>query len=81
MSELNIVITVTQIDRVQFFDFLGITLDDDLSRNGHVNLVKNTIAKVILIGIHYRLIHAIPIDVIETIHFLVKSNIKERLLL
>ena len=40
ISELNIVINGTQIDHVWVFDFLGITLNGDLSWNGHVNLVK-----------------------------------------
>ena len=31
ISELNIVINSTQIDPLQLFNFLGITLDDDLS--------------------------------------------------
>ena len=43
ISELNIVINGTQIDRVWVFDFLGITLNGDLSWNGHVNLVKKKI--------------------------------------
>ena len=55
ISELNIVINGTQIDRVQLFNFLGITLDDDLSWNGHVKLVKKKISKAI--GILYRRKH------------------------
>ena len=51
ISELNIVINGTQIDRVQLFNFLGITSDDNLSWNGYVNLVKKKISKVI--GILY----------------------------
>ena len=80
ISELNIVINGTQIDRVQLFNFLGITLDDDLSWNGHVNLVKKKISKVI--GILYRLKHTFPIDVLETLYSsLIASYINYGLLL
>ena len=40
ISELNIVINSTQIDSGQLLNFLGNTLDDFLSWNGHVNLAK-----------------------------------------
>ena len=53
ISDINIVINGTQIYRLQWFSFIGITLDDDLSWNAHVNIVKKKISK--LIGILYRL--------------------------
>ena len=80
LSKFNIVINDTQIDRLQLFNFLGITLDEDLSWNAHVNLVKMKISK--LIGILYRLKHAFPIDVLETIYTsLIASYINYGLLL
>ena len=69
-----------QIDRLQLFNFLRITLDDDLSWNAHVNIVKKKISKVIVLL--YRLKHTFPIDVLETLYTsLIASYINSGVLL
>ena len=40
IKELNIVINGKQIDRVESFIFLGLTIDETLSWGQHVNIVK-----------------------------------------
>ena len=53
IKELNIVINCTKIDRVESFNYLGLTIDETLSWAHHVDIVKKKVSKVI--GIFYRL--------------------------
>ena len=55
MQNINIVINRKHIERVESFNFLGITLTETLCWDNHVNFVKMKISKVI--GILYRLIN------------------------
>ena len=61
VKELNIIINVTNIKRVQSFNFLGITLSDNMSWTNHVLSIKKKISKVI--GILYRSRNTFPLDV------------------
>ena len=45
IKELNIVINGTKIDRVESFDFLGLTIDETLSWAQHVDIVKKKCLK------------------------------------
>ena len=47
IKELNIVINGTKIDRVESFNFLGLTIDETLSWAQHVDIVKIKVSKVI----------------------------------
>ena len=40
IKELNIVINGTKIDRVESFNYLGLTIDETLSWEHHVDIVK-----------------------------------------
>ena len=70
IKELNIVINGTKIDRVESFNFLGINIDETLSRAQHVNIVGKKVSKVI--GFFYRLKKTFPV---ETMKILYKSLI------
>ena len=69
IKELNIVINGTKIDRVESFNYLGLTIDETLSWAHHVDIVKK-VSKVI--GIFYRLKN---IFLMETMMILYKSLI------
>ena len=45
IKELNIAINGTKIDRVESFNFLGITIDENLSWNHNVDIVKKKYLK------------------------------------
>ena len=49
VKELNIIINGINIERVQFFNFLGITLSENMSWTNHVLSIKKKISKVISI--------------------------------
>ena len=70
IKELNIVINGTKIDRVESFNFLGLTIDETLSWAQHVDIVKKKVSKVI--GIFYRLKNIFSM---ETMMILYKSLI------
>ena len=70
IKELNIVINGTKIDRVESFNFLGLTIDETLSWAQHVDIVKKKVSKVI--GIFCRLKNIFPM---ETMMILYKSLI------
>ena len=70
IKELNIVINGTKIDRVESFNFLGLTINETLSWAQHVDIVKKKVSKVI--GIFYRLKNIFPM---ETMMILYKSLI------
>ena len=65
IKELNIAINGAKIDRVESFNFLGITIDEKLSWRHHVDIVKKKISKVI--GILYRLKNTFPLETLETL--------------
>ena len=67
---LNIVIDGTKIDRVECFNFLGLTIDETLLWADHVDIVIKKVSKVI--GIFYRLKNIFPM---ETMMILYKSLI------
>ena len=80
VKELNIIINDTNIERVQSFNFLGITLSENMSSTNHVLSIKKKISKVI--GILYRLRNTFPLDVLKTLYkSLVLSYINYGLLL
>ena len=59
VKELNNTINGTNIERVQSFNFLGITLSESMSCANHVLFIKRKISK--LIGILYRLKNTFPL--------------------
>ena len=80
VKELNIIINDTNIERVQSFNFLGITLSENMSWTDHVLSIKKKISKVI--GILYRLRNTFLLDVLKTLYkSLVLSYINYGLLL
>ena len=80
VKELNIIINDTNIERVQSFNFLGITLSENMSWTNHVLSIKKKISKVV--GILYRLRNTFPLDVLKTLYkSLVLSYINYGLLL
>ena len=66
IQNINIVINGMHIERVESFNFLGITLTETLCWDNHVNLVKMEISKVI--GILYRLKNVFPGETLKTLY-------------
>ena len=66
IQNLNISINGINIERVESFNFLGIILQETLSWDSHVTLVKTKISKVI--GILYRLKNIFPKDTLKTLY-------------
>ena len=66
VKELNITINDTNIERGQSFNFLGITLSENMSWTNHVFSIKKKISKVV--GILYRLRNTFPLDVLKTLY-------------
>ena len=58
VSEINVAIDNTVIERAQSFNFLGVMLNKALSWKNHIAMVSNKISKVI--GILYRLKYVFP---------------------
>ena len=80
VQELNIAINGAKIDRVESFNFLGITIDEKLSWSHHVDIVKKKISKVI--EILYRLKNTFTLETLETLYnFLIASYLNYGLLL
>ena len=80
VKEINITINGTNIRRVQYFNFLGIILSENMSWTNHVLSIKKKISKVI--GIHYHLKSTFPLEVLRTLYkSLVLSYINYGLLL
>ena len=80
VKELNIIINDTHIERVQSFNFLGITLSENMSWTNHVLSIEKKISKVV--GILYRLRNTFLSDVLKTLYkSLVLSYINYGLLL
>ena len=79
IKELNIVINGTKIDRVESFNFLGLTIDETLSWVQHVDIVKK-VSKVI--EFFYRLKHIFPMETMMTLYIsLIASYLNYCLLL
>ena len=77
---LNIIINCTYIERGQSFNFVGITLSENMSWANHVLFIKKKVFKVI--GILYRLRNTFPLEVLKTLYkSLVLSYINYGLLL
>ena len=66
IQNLNISINEINIERVESFNFLGIILQETLSWDSHVTLVKTKISKVI--GILYRLKNIFPKETLKTLY-------------
>ena len=66
IQNLNISINGINIERVESFNFLGIILQETLSWDSHVTLVKTKISKVI--GILYRLKNIFPKETLKTLY-------------
>ena len=66
IQNINIVINGMHIERVESFNFLGITLTETLCWDNHVNLVKMKISKVI--EILYRLKNVFPREILKTLY-------------
>ena len=66
VKELNITINGTIIERVQSFNFLGITISESMSWANHLLFIKKKISKVI--GILYRLKNTFPSEVLKTLY-------------
>ena len=66
IQNLNISINGINIERVESFNFLGIILQETLSWDSHVTLVKIKISKVI--GILYRLKNIFPKETLKTLY-------------
>ena len=80
VKELNITINGTNIERVQTFNFHGITLSENMSWANHLLSIKKQISKVI--GILYHLKNTFPLEVLKTLYkCLVLSYINYGLLL
>ncbi len=58
VKPLHLMIDETIIERVTEFNFLGLTLDENLSWKSHINKIANRISKSI--GILNKLKHFIP---------------------
>ena len=82
VKELNIIINDTNIERVQSFNFLGITLSENMSWTNHVLSIKKKISTSKVVGILYRFRNTFPLDVLKTLYkSLVLSYINYGLLL
>ena len=66
IPELKVLIDGCNIECVNSFNFLGIMLDQGLSWNNHVDLVKKKVSKVI--GILYRFKNIFPSEVLKTLY-------------
>ncbi len=59
VNSLHITISNTTIDRVTQFDFLGLTINENLTWNDHINKLSNKISRSL--GILNKLKHILPI--------------------
>ena len=66
ISELNIAINDTDIERVESFNFLGLHIHESLSWRTHTDTVKNKVSKVV--GILYRLKNIFPMYILQTLY-------------
>ena len=80
ISELNIAINDTDIERVESFNFLGLHIHESLSWRTHTDTVKNKVSKVV--GILYRLKNIFPMYILQTLYnSLIVSYINDGFLL
>jgi hypothetical protein len=66
LTNPQIFIQNTELERVNQFDFLGIIIDDDLSWKGHIAKVNNKIRCIT--GVLNRLKHFISTDILRTLY-------------
>ena len=75
----NIYINGIEIERVADFNFLGLTINENLSWKPHVNKISNKISKYS--GILCRLKHFLPTHILRTIYCsIIQSNLNYSLL-
>ena len=79
ISELNIAINDTDIERVESFNFLGLHIHESLSRRTHTDTVRNKVSNVV--GILYRLKNIFPKYIQTLYNSLIVSYINYGLLL
>ena len=80
INELNILISGTDIERVESFNFLGLHIHESLSWRTHTDMVRKKISKVV--GILYRLNNIFPKYILQTLYnSLIVSYINYGLLL
>ena len=80
ITELNISINGTDIERVESFNFLGLHIHESLSWRSHTDIVWNKISKIV--GILYRLNNIFPKYIFQTLYnSLIMSYINYGLLL
>ena len=80
ISELNIAINDTDIERVESFNFLGLHIHESLSWRTHTDTIRNKVSKVV--GILYRLQNIFPMYTLQTLYnSLIVSYINYGLLL
>ncbi len=48
IESLQLMINNTEIERVQEFNFLGLTLDENLNWNSHINKISNKASKILV---------------------------------
>ncbi len=59
VESLQLIINNTEIERLQEFNFLGLTVDEHLNWNSHINKISNKVSKNI--GILNKLKHFLPL--------------------
>ena len=64
--EPNLSINETTIERVNTFNFLGLTLDENLNWKAHINKISNKISRAI--GIMNKLKHILPLNIKLTLY-------------
>ena len=66
VKRINIIITGTNMECVQYFNLLGIILSKNMSWTNHVLSIKKKISKVI--GILYRLRNTFPLEALKILY-------------
>ena len=75
IREIHLSINDIQIEQVPTFNFLGITLNENLSWKNHTKMIGNKISRVI--GVLFRLKHVFPKEILLTLYnTLISSYIK-----
>ena len=63
---INLSINNQPIERVNSFNFLGLTLDENMTWNAHIQCTSNKIARTI--GVVNRLKHSLPLEILRYIY-------------
>jgi hypothetical protein len=66
VKDLSIKINNVKIERVNNFNLLGVTIDENITWNAHVNKISNKIAKIN--SVLARLKNAVPLNTLKTIY-------------